>query len=56
MDARTIITLATIIAVLVASFAFLIFNPGAKKVRQQNVESSAKELVDDSTKNRQKTQ
>ena len=50
MDARTVITLAAILIVLGVSFAFLIFNPSAQKARQQNVESSAKELVEESVK------
>ena len=56
MDARTVITLAAILIVLGVSFAFLIFNPSAQKARQQNVESSAKELVEDSIKPEQKSQ
>lgn len=48
MDMRTVITLTTIVIVLGVSFAFLIFNPSAQKARQQNVESSAQELVKES--------
>ncbi len=47
MDRRTVITLAIIVAVLVAGFAFVIFNPSAQKARQKNLESSAKELVEE---------
>lgn len=56
MDARTIITLVAILLVLGGSFAFLIFNPSAQEARQKNVESSAKELVEDSIKPEPKTQ
>jgi len=56
MDGRTITTLLAILLVLGASFAFLIFNPSAQKARQQNVESSAQELVEDSVKSNKKSQ
>jgi len=47
---RSIITLGAVVVVIAAGFAFIIFNPSAQKASQQNIESSAQDIVDQTKK------
>ena len=46
MDKRTVITLVAILALLFLGFAYLIFNPSAKKAMQKNLDSSVQDAAD----------
>lgn len=43
MDKGTVLVLGGILVMVVAGFAFLIFNPSAHKAMQQNIESMVQE-------------
>ena len=49
MDKRTVITLGSILILVIAGLAFLIFNPSAKEAMQKNLEASKPTLTNPPT-------